>query len=122
MYLSAVLMVWLAGMALAAMSPVRAADIEMMRMPGSSKVIPMPPTAMRTKAEQHLRNGTGPGIVMVEPHQMEKKCNSRGYLLGCVTPLGKRMGIVFIRKGMSRELTHMAKVHEFAHYLYDWKH
>lgn len=115
---SAAISVWAIG---SVYSHVKGAEVEMMAMPGTSKSIPMPPKAMRQKIERLMRSGKAPGVVMIAPRQMQARCGVHGHLLGCVTGLGG-MQVIYIRKGMSRELEHMALVHEYAHYLYDWEH
>lgn len=98
------------------------AGVEMMVMPGSDKTLPMPPEEMRVRIEKRMQRGEVPDVIKVSAGEMETKCRTRGYLLGCVTETSCKLGIVFIRAGMTRELEHMARVHEYAHCLYGWKH
>ena len=121
MFLSALLVAWLAGMAWAHFTPARSAEVEMMHMPGSDKTIPMPPKVMRAEIEQRIRAGTAPTFKLGTPASLKRLCGVRHELLGCTADFGRLGKIILIRDGMSRELTHMAKVHEFAHY-YGWKH
>jgi hypothetical protein len=109
----------------APVSFVAAADlpnVEMLLMPGTDKKIPMPPASMRKKIEARMKRGDVPAVVMIAGGAMSRKCRTEGYLLGCVTETSCKLGIVYVRKGLSRELEHMARVHEFAHCLYGWKH
>ncbi len=97
-------------------------NVEMMVMPGSGKKISMPPKSLRTDVERRMAAGNVPDVVLLSGSDIGRRCRHEGYLLGCVTEMSCKLGIVYIRKGLSRELEHMARVHEFAHCLYDWKH
>jgi hypothetical protein len=110
----------------AAVSFVSAADlpsnVEMLLMPGTDKSIPMPPASMRKKIEARMKRGDVPNVILVAGGDIERKCRTEGYLLGCVTETSCKLGLVYVRKGLSREVEHMARVHELAHCLYGWKH
>jgi hypothetical protein len=97
-------------------------NVEMMLMPGSGKAIPMPPKVLRIQIERRMKTGDVPDTILVSGNDIERKCRTEGYLLGCVTELSCKLGLVYVRKGLSRELEHMARVHEIAHCLYGWKH
>jgi hypothetical protein len=97
-------------------------NVEMMVMPGSSKKVPMPPAALRVEIEKRMARGNVPDVIRVSGNEIGRKCRTEGYLLGCVTDMSCKLGIVYIRKGLSRELDRMARIHEFAHCLYDWRH
>ncbi len=97
-------------------------NVDMLLMPGSDKTIPMPPASMRTRIEARMKRGDVPDVILVSGGDIERKCQASGYLLGCVSEVSCKLGLVYVRKGLSRELEHMARVHEFAHCLYGWKH
>lgn len=124
MLASASLVIW--GV-VAYLSQTKAADphsVEMMRMPGSSKAVPMPGAAMRAVIEQRMRRGDVPRVLEVSPAEINAKCRNSvdAYLLGCTVGFRSLGKLIFIRTGMNRELTHFVLVHEYAHALYGWKH
>lgn len=96
--------------------------VEMLLMPGTSKAIPMPPEDMRAKIEKRMERGDVPSVIKVSAAGMERRCRATGHLLGCVTDTSCKLGLIYVREGMSRELEHMVRVHEYAHCLYGWKH
>ena len=113
---------WVAPVSFVAAADLPSSNVEMLLMPGTDKKIPMPPASMRKKIEARMKRGDVPAVVMVAGGDMGRKCRTEGYLLGCVTETSCKLGIVYVRKGLSRELERMARVHEFAHCLYGWKH
>lgn len=91
-------------------------------MPGSTKSIPMPPKRMRDKVEQLMARGEAPSVILLSEAQLKRRCKSDSYLLGCMTDTSCKMGLVYVRSGLSPELEHMARVHEIAHCSFGWRH
>lgn len=103
---------------------VRAADtpaVEMMRMPGAGKPVPMPPKWMRDEIEKRMQAGDVPGYLERSPAQLRKACRAGLDLFGCMVDF-HGLKVTYIRKGMSTEVRHMVLVHEYAHDLYGWTH
>lgn len=97
-------------------------NVEMMLAPDMGKAIPMPPRSMRAKIELRMKRGEVPAIVRVSDLDLRQRCGTNVEMLGCVTELSCSLGIIYVRKGLSREMDRMARVHEYAHCLYGWKH
>jgi hypothetical protein len=82
----------------------------------------MPPEAMQRKIEALMRRGKGPRYTSLPERQIGDVCGGgEGIILGCVyeTRVGKT---IFITKTAKGAALHMLLVHEYAHYLYNWRH
>ena len=98
-----------------------AADVALVRVPDKSYRLLMPPEPMQTEIERLMRAGRAPHYTVVTPAQMHKHCKGAAIILGCTKSM-MGLKVVYISSELKGHERHMVLVHEFAHYLFDWKH
>jgi hypothetical protein len=91
-------------------------------VPGADYKLLMPPVEMQQRIETLIRTGKAPRYVTMPERRIADICGRGEHVvLGCVyeTGVGKT---IFIAETSRGEARHMLLVHEYAHYLYDWRH
>ena len=98
-----------------------AADVALVRVPDKSYRLQMPPESMQIEIERLMRSRKAPHYTVVTPTQMHQRCKGAAIILGCTKSMMGLKVVYVSSKVKGREL-HMVLVHEFAHYLFDWRH
>jgi hypothetical protein len=95
--------------------------VALVSVPNKSYRLQMPPEPMQKQIERLMRAGTAPHYTVVTPDQMRKRCKGGAIILGCTKSM-MGLKVVYVSSKVKGPELHMVLVHEFAHYLFDWKH
>ena len=90
-------------------------------VPGKSYRLLMPPEHMRKDIARLMREGRAPRYLKLGQSELRRRCPGTSRILGCTKSL-KNLKVIYISNLLKGEELQMVLIHEFAHYLYDWKH
>lgn len=90
-------------------------------VPGKRYSLQMPPQHMRDGIRKLMQTGRAPHFLRLHPRQLRQRCPGAFHVLGCTKSL-RNLKVVYVSSLLRGEELQMVLEHEFAHYLYDWKH
>ena len=90
-------------------------------VPGKNYRLQMPPQHMRDGIARLMQAGRAPHFLRLHPRQLRQRCPGAVDVLGCTRSM-RNLKVVYVNSLLQGEELRMVLEHEFAHYLYDWKH
>lgn len=90
-------------------------------VPGKRYRLQMPPPHMRESIARLMQTARAPRFIRLSPQQLRRRCPGSTNVLGCTKTM-RTLKVVYVNSLLEGEELRMVLVHEYAHYLYDWKH
>jgi Zn-dependent protease with chaperone function len=90
-------------------------------VPGKNYRLRMPPEHMRERIHQLMQAGRAPRYLQLHPRELRRRCPGTIHILACTKSV-RNLKVIYVSSLLKDEELQMVLVHEFAHYLYDWKH